>query len=272
MTILINYTYRPKRIYKQKSRNQAILHNKMLYIWSDIMKIAICDDEMEIQIKIRELVLSNFNNSNQISVDIFSAGEELISKYESEYRYDIIFLDIEMKSLNGIETAKRIRTIDESVTIFFVTAYISYVFDTFRVGAFQFIKKPINETEFYDDFKRALIAHKKNHYMYQVKYKGETHLIELKEITYIDVFDHNVFIHCEKDKYQKFGRIKDEIATLSEYGFVQCHKSILVNMQHIKSISERSIILKNNLQLQLSKNFRKKLIESFNKFLSEKCV
>lgn len=236
------------------------------------MRIAICDDEKQIRSNIIDLIKPHFSNNNDCEICEFYCGEELINDYNSGQRFDILFLDVEMQEKNGIETAKEIRKTDDNIIIIFITSHIDYVFDTFRVNAFQFLKKPIIKEDFDNDFIRALNAYKKNHYMYEIRYKNEINVVDVKDITFIEVFNHSVFVHCNLTNYQKSGKLKDEITSLEQFGFVQCHKSILVNMSHIKNVNENTLTLKNNTNLIISKKYRKVLIETFNKYLSECCV
>lgn len=177
-----------------------------------------------------------------------------------------------MNDKNGIETARKIREIDQKVIIIFLTNYINYVFDSFRVNAFQFLKKPVSRADFENDFNRAIDAYKKMHCKYEIKFKNEINILEISDITHIEVFDHSIFVHCNSTAFQKCGKLKDEINYLKQYNFAQCHKSILVNMAHIKNIEEASIILRNNKCLILSKKYRQPLLKSFNKYLLECCI
>lgn len=236
------------------------------------MKIAICDDEKQLRSTILGLIEPHFASKSEYFISEFSCGEELIKYYESEKDFDIIFLDIEMKEKNGIETAREIRKIDKKAIIIFITSHLNYVFDTFRVNAFQFLEKPINKEDFNNDFRRAINAYKKMHYKYEINYKNQISVIDVENITHIEVLNHSIFVHCNAKSYQKTGKLKDEIINLYQFGFVQCHKSFLVNMLHIKSIGESNIILKNDTDLIISKKYRKLVLESFNKFLSERCI
>jgi len=236
------------------------------------VKIAICDDEKNYRDEILEYITGYFNDKSEFVVLEFFSGEDLIQYYNKGEVFDLIFLDIEMKDKNGIETAKEIREADENVIIIFITSHISYVYDTFRVNAFQFLKKPIDKQDFDKDFNRAILAYKKKHHKYEIKYKNKVSVLEIKDITHIEVFDHSICVYCNSKCFKKTGKLKDEISYLKSYNFVQCHKSIIVNMNYIKSIEETTIILKNNENLILSKKYKKAFTEVFNKFLFESCI
>jgi len=121
------------------------------------MKIAICDDNMEYINTIENYIHSLRKTS--VECDAYQSGEELIRYFrDGEEQYDVIFLDMEMEKLNGIETANYIRAIDEHVIIVFVTSHTEYMRESFKCAPFRFLVKPVDgeefETVFYDISKK----------------------------------------------------------------------------------------------------------------------
>lgn len=111
------------------------------------MRIAICDDNMN-YINIIENYIDKFKKT-AVECDAYISGEELVYAYrENEERYDVIFLDMEMEQLNGIETANHIREFDEHVIIVFVTSHTEYMRDSFKCAPFRFLVKPVDDAEF----------------------------------------------------------------------------------------------------------------------------
>ncbi len=236
------------------------------------MRISICDDDKLVINTIKEYINSYPDNNMKFDITEFSCGEDLIEYYKQDGKSDIIFLDIEMKEKNGIETARELRSINNNAIIFFVTNHENYVYDTFRVGAFQFLKKPLLKDDFYNDFKRAIDTYKNLHYKYEINYKNELTVVDVNEIIFMEVFDHSIIIHCTNKTYRKSGKLKEEIKILNCYGFVQCHKSMIINMLYIRSLTEKDVILKDNTILPLGKTFKKNTFVCFNKYLSERCI
>ncbi|MCW0599800.1 response regulator, partial [Clostridioides difficile] len=115
-------------------------------------KIAICEDEKVQVEKICEILKKfELNEGIKLNVDTFSSGEELIeNKFE---KYDIVFLDIKMKKLTGIETSKIIRKSSEKIKIIFITALEQYWPEGYTVSAYRYILKPIKEDELYSIIK-----------------------------------------------------------------------------------------------------------------------
>lgn len=112
----------------------------------DIINIAICDDNIE-HINILEKYLFEIS-SVKIECDIYQSGESLIDAYKNNIeRYDVVFLDMEMNELNGIETANLIREFDEHIIIIFVTSHTEYMRESFKCSPFRFLLKPVDVDE-----------------------------------------------------------------------------------------------------------------------------
>ena len=115
------------------------------------MKIAICDDEKEIRESLRKILEEYKEPFEQI--DLYTSGEELL---ECDRNYDLLFLDIDMKGINGIETARKIRLKDKKIKIVYVTAYKEYASQAFSVHAFGYLLKPIKKEKIYRQIQDAL--------------------------------------------------------------------------------------------------------------------
>lgn len=231
------------------------------------MRIAICDDVKFYRDKIKGYLEEYKKIYPEINIMEFNSGEGLIKAYDNEETFDFLFLDIHMKDIDGVETARKIREKDEHIIIFFITSYVNYVSDTFRVGAFQFLIKPIKKSDFKKDFDRAIELYRLNYSKYIVKYKGTTTNLEIRNIVYIEGYNRHLYIFDGVNKHECVGKLKDEEKKLSVYGFVRCHQGYLVNMNYIKSIDKTSIILKNEDSIPVSRRLRPYVMDSFNRYI-----
>ena len=236
------------------------------------MNIAVCDDDINCINRIEQL-LQPYKEREELSINTYLSGEEFLAEIDETVKHDIIFLDIEMSEITGIEVAYRLRKRDNNAIIIFITSYLNYVSDTFRLGAFQFLVKPIDEKAFCYDFERAVKTYKNNHKFYQIKWRNTNCILEYGDIYYIEGFNRHLYIYTDSDKgYECVGKLQDEEKKLKTYNFVRCHQGYLVNMSKIKEINKSDIVLKNNVKIPISRKYRLELLESFNLFLSGKLI
>ena len=114
------------------------------------MEIAICDDDKVIREQIRGLIKQQRADA---AVALYESGEELLA---CKRQFDLVFLDIQMKGKNGIETARMLQKTGEDTILVFVTECKEYVFDAFDVGAFHYLLKPLSEKKFAEVLEKAV--------------------------------------------------------------------------------------------------------------------
>ena len=234
------------------------------------MRIAICDDNQRDRDIIEQLILGYEKIYPKIHfhVSTYSCGEELLSTYSDGTSFDMLFLDIQMKDIDGIQAAQEIRKTNKHAIIFFITGFTQYVSAAFTLNAFQFIIKPIKRDVFEREFRRAL----KKHYVERKKFIIESDskiiALEIKDITYLESADHYVIVHTEQNKYLKRAKLIDEEKALTPYGFVRTHHKYLVNMAYIFEITQNVAVLKNGSCPLLSARKRVEVLGCFNSFLA----
>ena len=158
-----------------------------------MVRIAIVDDEKVIREQIKNLIEKKQTGS---AVDTYFSGEELLRAGKG---YDIVFLDIQMDGMNGIDTARALRQKMDDTVLIFVTGVKEYVFDAFDVGAFHYLIKPLEEMKFYSVYDRAVLeaAKKKQHGMGQlfVKTRNRNVTLDQSNILYIESRAKKVEMH-----------------------------------------------------------------------------
>jgi len=232
------------------------------------MRIAICDDEPACCNTIVQLIEPYITEKIDIKYDLFYSGEEILKLCGNHPIFDIVFLDIEMQGLSGLETAKRLLELHEETIIIFTTSHVNYVSDTFRLKTFQFLVKPIAPEVFRLDFERAMNQYMINHTKYVIKWRNEQTYLEYKEILYIDIYMKHLYIHTAEQRYECVGKISEEEEKLRKFCFIRCHQSYLVNIKHIKAIGKNNIVLSNNEHIFMSRKMRSKVFEAFNLYLA----
>lgn len=235
------------------------------------INIAVCDDDESVLIEVREYLAQFFCSNFDFGTRVLCcrSGDELLG---SKYSPDIVFLDIEMQGTSGIETAKRLKAASENCIVIFMTSHTSYVSDSFRVGAFQFLVKPIAQSEFDIDLSRALDAYKKIHDSVFVTSAGEKISLRYSEIFYIESMRRKLILHTDAGSFEYYESLKNVIQKFNMYNFYQTHKSFIVNMDKIRIIKKDKIVLINGNEVFLSKNFRSEFITTYTQYMERRAI
>jgi len=230
------------------------------------MEVVICDDEKEVRDKIKTFLGEYSQKYTEFAFNIseYSSGEELLAREEN---IDILFLDIEMGDVNGIEAAKAIKERSNGTILIFVTSFSRYAPDTFRVGAFQLLLKPVDKKEFTEDLNRALIQYKRYHKQFLIKYRGSEVLLKYKDIKYLDISERHIVVHAVDADYPILGKLSDFEEELCLNGFIRIHQSYIVNMKYIKRIDSADVKIKDGTILPLSKSRRSEAMDRFSQYL-----
>ncbi|SCH83091.1 LytR/AlgR family response regulator transcription factor [Romboutsia sp. 1001713B170207_170306_H8] len=235
-----------------------------------MVRIAICEDEKETQI----LLESNLNNilkhtNKEYEIKKYSSGEELL---ESELNHiDILLLDIQMGQINDMDTARKIREIDDNMEIIFITSLIDYVQEGYEVRAYRYLLKPIELEELKKHILTCIreIEKNKNQYIL-IKNKSNTYKIYSNEITYIEVQKKDMLIHTiNKDFNARYSLEKIE-KDLNVEEFVRCHKSFIINLNHVENIKSNVAILDSGEEVPISRYRHKDIKEKFLKFIGDR--
>ena len=241
-----------------------------------MLRIAICDDDAIISAQIEEM-LDRHLNKNLIEhyIEIFYDGKALENIYKQGDRFDIIYLDIEMGRMNGIDTAKSIRKTDRDVVLIYVSSYETYFIQLFEVEPFRFIKKPINECDFNAITQLAYerIIEKDSYFEY--KFNKIVGKVLVRKIKYFESAGRVINIHAEDASYRYYGKLDDVELRLSQnkIPFLRIHKSFYVNFHFVDRITFSKLFLSDGTILQISQekqNFiRKKYLDILGGGLDE---
>ena len=240
-----------------------------------MINIAICDDDILLTGKV-EGALFSFAKENLIDldVDVYFEGKELANQIVQGKRYDIIFLDIEMKEENGILAAKRIREVDKTVIIIYVTSYECYMKETFEVRPFRFLVKPIDLKELKSYFMAASEEIATGDYYFRYRYERVNYKLLVKDILYFESRRRKIFITTATGIVETYGKLNDIEKELKRGNipFLRLHQSYLVNYKHIIGQAYEYIILSNGSKLSISEDRRKKISEEYCLLGDESCV
>ena len=212
------------------------------------MNIAVVDDEKVILDQISGLVRKQMPDCY---LESYATGEGLL---EAVKRFDIVFLDIQMDGMDGIETARSLRKKQDDIVLIFVTGNREYVFDAIDLYAFHYLLKPVNEDKFREVLERAAgeVAKKKEKRGLFIKRRNLT--LDQADILYIESRAKKVEIHTDgsKDIIEIYATMEELEGQLGE-DFYRCHRAYIVNMAHITEYDNDSITITNGDRIYLTK-------------------
>lgn len=230
-----------------------------------MLQIAICDDECFYREKIRKLLV-DYLESRQLIYNIcfFTSGEEFLSQNENSVKYNIVFMDISMKEINGIETAMRMRAFHSDTFLVFVTAFIDYALEGYKANAIRYIMKDALDGAVPECMDAILQKMRMSQVVFSFM-EGEKKLY-IDNILYVESNKHkSIFHYMETDltHYQIYSKLDAIEQKLSGYGFLRIHKSYLVNMKHICKIHHYTAYLDTGLELPIPRSRFRNANETF---------
>lgn len=226
-----------------------------------MLEVVCCDDEKEMRKALMRIIEPELQLQGiEYQLREFSSGEELLSsRLES---IDLLFLDIEMKALDGIETAKQLRKINQHAVIIFVTAFADFVFQGYEVKALNYILKPYGEKKIVEVLHKALDELETAQPKYFViEQKSGITRVALKEICYFTSDRRIVTIVTAKDSITFYGKLNDLV--LPDH-FLRIHNRYVVNLHYVDQVEAGSLTC-NQEQLPISRKYRQSLMVSFAK-------
>lgn len=227
------------------------------------LHIAVVDDEA-IQIDTMKSLIHNAAKELNILVKVeeFSSGEAFLFELEDYPTLDIVFLDIEMIQVDGLDVAKKIRETDQDLTIVFATAFAEYAVQGYDVQALDYLLKPIKVEHMVRVFKRHLDRKPSSKESLTIESRGEVSKVYLEDILYVEVNKRECDIHVN-DKVLTVNDTLKELADRLNADFVQTHRSYLVNIAHMSRLLNRDVELTNGESVPVSRRLAKEVQEKF---------
>ncbi|WP_313164719.1 LytTR family DNA-binding domain-containing protein [Sedimentibacter sp.] len=226
--------------------------------------IAVCDDEEFALSQISGAVKKEFEKSG-MNVDITVFNEpKLLLELNRTSSFDVIFLDIDMPDLDGIETARIIKNQNPKSLIIFVTGKDELVYKSFEVHPFGFIRKFKLKEEISSIVEDIIKELSRNDYMLNFKIEGIHYKLLIDEIAYIESKGNYIIINTTDGLTYKYkDSINKKEIELSEQGFVRTHEKYLVNLKYIFKINKSSVTVIQNYDIPVSRSRMNALKEGF---------
>ena len=232
-----------------------------------MIRIGICDDDLKIRKQLIQIINEYEKSSNKVAT--YSSGEELLKEKKN---FDVLFIDIDMKGIDGIATAKKIRSYDKGVKIIYVTSSTDYVNLAFQVHAFGYLNRPIKKEDIFKQLDEVLDYSVEEDTEEAIEFLTTDGVIRFKskEIYFFEYVDRKVKLSTVDGNYF----IKEKITTIGKniehYGFVVPHKSFIVNLFHVKAVKGYNITMMNGDLVPLSQKKSSEFREALNIYLEKR--
>ncbi len=227
-----------------------------------MLRIAICDDEEYICSSL-ENYINEYCDAMQIDaeIDIYTTGEGFIKNLDIDDKYNLIFLDIELKYCSGIDVSEHIRDIlhNESVQIAYVSGKNGYDRQLFAFRPFHFVDKPFDREKIATVIEKYLRIYGNKNDIFHYKVGHDTYWVKLSEVLYFKSIDRKIMIRTVAGEDEFYGALEKVGEQLKGQGFLSPHKSYIVNYRFIKSFQSNALVMTNQEIIPVAKGKRKEI-------------
>ncbi len=217
-----------------------------------MIHIAICDDEKHMVDHIKALVSDFFRKKNrEIHLRTFLSGKELLS-YNGQI--DILFLDVQMKGMDGMETARKLRADQFRGILIFITVLKEMVFQSFEVQAYDYLVKPVDEKQFGKTMERLYASMQnasEDSLLVQQGY--ERRIVPKDEIVFCEVIDRKIYLNLASGEVVDYYERIENLETKLDSHFFRCHRSYLINLKHLKGYKNGTACMDNGREIPVSR-------------------
>lgn len=203
-----------------------------------MIRIAIVEDEVRERAHLRDC-LAYMAEKERLEFDIveFGSGEAFLGGYQPVY--DIVLMDIELPSINGMETAKALRRLDSFVLLVFVTNMVQYAVSGYEVDALNYILKPVNRFDFALKMNKAISrTAKRTEESVQIRAGKDLYMLPVAAIRYLEVDGHYIVYHTTEGDYSEYITLKEAEKKLDKPYFVRCNRCYLVNLKYVAAVRD----------------------------------
>lgn len=203
----------------------------------------------------------------ELTINCFPDAIQFLTNYKPTY--DIVFMDIDMPELNGMDAARKLREQDENVVIIFVTNMAQYAVEGYAVAALDFIVKPVRYKHLEQVLERALkvVEARRWDQRFTVKQGDKVMTIRVSDVQYIEVVNHTLHFHRNGETFTRSGSLKELERQLDAFGcFAKCNSCYLVNLNYVTAV-EGFFATVGGARLQISHPRKKEFMLALAGFL-----
>jgi len=220
------------------------------------MNIAICEDDAADAAEIRT-ILDRYieQNGYTAGISVFGSGEDLLTAF-SPGLYDIIFLDIYMGGITGIETARKIRDVDPGSALVFITSSADHSLESYSVRGSAYVVKPINEKKMDEALVTCRDIFLRNARYITIRTVRSDMKIPLIRIYYVESKSNDALFQTASGGYKTRMTLDEVERRLDDRSFYRCHQSYIVNTNHIRKLDGNDVFMNNGDRIPMRKSGR----------------
>lgn len=230
-------------------------------------RIAVVEDEQQYRDEVCQYI-EQYATEHQLKFDvtIYTDGQEIVDDVQKHY--DIIFFDIEMTQLNGMDAAKVIRERDVNVVMVFITNMAQYAIEGYEVGALDFVLKPIDYYGFSFRLARALgrVQKKQGNLEFAINTPGGIKKLNSNDIYYIEIENRFLVYHTAEGDFSQRGTLQSAEEMFQNYHFVKCNHWYLVNLKYVTEIEENIVHVAGS-RLEISRRNRAHFLKEVTEYI-----
>lgn len=235
------------------------------------MNVAICDDNVQDTEQICALIREHFDRSGFIGeLHTFTSGEALVEAFALR-PFDAVFLDIYMGGMNGVKTAQKLRAISPAFALVFITVSEDHTMDAFSLGTNSYVIKPIKRSSIDMAFAKCQAVFIANGRYIEVLSDRMKFQVPLIKILYIETFGRETLYHTtDRDFRSTAVTSLDDLKQTLGTSFLRCHRSYLVNLNHVAAIQTDDFRMRDGRLVPLRQRGRADLRDAYADFISER--
>ena len=230
-------------------------------------RIAVVEDEQQYRDEVCQYI-EQYATEHQLTFDVttYTDGQEIVDDVQKHY--DIIFFDIEMTQLNGMDAAKVIRERDVNVVMVFITNMAQYAIEGYEVGALDFVLKPIDYYGFSFRLARALgrVQKKQGNLEFAINTPGGIKKLNSNDIYYIEIENRFLVYHTAEGDFSQRGTLQSAEEMFQNYHFVKCNHWYLVNLKYVTEIEENIVHVAGS-RLEISRRNRAHFLKEVTEYI-----
>ena len=237
-----------------------------------MLHIVLCDDDPAIISRYKELLAQLAEKHRmEYKLSCFGNAEQLLFALDDiQFGVDILYLDVQMDRLNGIEAAKKLRSSGCRAQIIFLTNAREYVFESFDVSPLQYLLKGDTSIEKFEEvfLRAASLSRQESAELFDCERGAERMAIPIREITYFEVTKRIVTVHYDGGTFDFYSSMSELEGRLLPRGFVRTHRAFLVNLARIRRLGQEDILLTSGETVPLGRTHIKNVKDVLSRFLS----